>query len=254
MNIQRMRYLSALSTPTIVGQIERCIGVGRLRPLRAGEDLTSMGGERFGGIIADHAAQLPLLRHGLPVILLVPVNREGMRQFRIIAEDGIDVRFWGDEHGAMSDMTLHPLGAARAPSPAAPVVAHFRGRYSGLAADILTACAIMSTSRRSMDEIARVCNASASGVRGALRDAGLMSISGVLARMRCLHALWAWESGRQNFWSSGGFRTLAELSSHLSQHTGAPLGRWKAPGGFSALLQSVGASLTLREEETAQVG
>jgi hypothetical protein len=249
-----MRYLSALSTPTIVGQIEHSIGIGRLRALRVGEDLESMGGERFAGIIADHAAQLPLLRHGIPVILVVPMNREGMRQFRIVAEDGIDVRLWGGEHGTMSDTTLHVLSAARAPTPAAPVVAHFRGQYGGLAADILTGCAILSTGRRSMDEIARICSASASGVRGALRDAGLTSISGVLARMRCLHALWAWESGRQNFWSSAGFRTLAELSAHLSQHTGAPLGRWKAPGGFSALLQSVGASLTLREQDAAQVG
>src|SRR4051812_26728403 len=202
-----MRHLSALSTPTIVGHIERCIGVGRLRPLRAGEDLGSMGGERFAGIVADHAAQLPLLRHGLPVILLAPLNRDGLRHFRIIAEDGIDVRLWGHEHNTMSDTTLHALSAARAPSPAAAIVTHLRGRHCGLAADIVTACAILSTSRQSMDEIARICNASPSAVRGALRDAGLISISGVIARMRCLHALWAWESARQNFWSSAGFRT-----------------------------------------------
>jgi hypothetical protein len=239
-----MRYLSALSTPTIGAHIERSIGAGRLRALRAGEDLGSMGGERFAGIIADHAAQLPLLRHGLPVILLVPLNREGMRQFRIIAEYGIDVRLWGAEQATMSDTTLHALTAPRAPTPGAPVVAHLRGRFSGLAADVVTACAILSTSRRSMDEIARTCNTSPSGVRSALREASLTSVSSVVARMRCLHALWAWESGRQNFWSLAGFRTLAELSAHLSQHTGAPLGRWKGPGGFGALLQSVAASLT----------
>jgi hypothetical protein len=202
-----------------------------------------MGGEKFAGIIADHAAQLPLLRHGLPVVLLVPVNRDGMRQFRILAEDGIDVRLWADPSSTMSDTTLRALAAPHAPTPAAPIVAHFRGRHGGLAADVLTASAVLSTCRRSMDEIARVCDTSASGVRNALRDEGLMSISGLLARMRSLHALWAWETGRQNFWSAAGFRTLAELSAHLSQHTGAPLGRWKGPGGFSALLQSVASSL-----------
>jgi hypothetical protein len=248
-----MRYLSALSTPTIVGTIERSIGTGRLRPLNAGDELHAMGGERFAGIIADHAAQLPLLRHGMPVVLLVPPNREGMRQFRILAEDGIDVRLWGDA-GTLSDTTLRSLSAPRAPTPAAPIVAYFRGRHCGLAADVLTACANLASARRSMDEIARVCEASTASVRSALRDEGLISISGLVARMRCLHALWAWETGRPNFWSSAGFRTLAELSAHLSQHAGAPLGRWKTPGGFQAMLQSVAASLSSREEETAQAG
>ena len=91
-------------------------------------------------------------------------------------------------------------------------------------------------------------------MRVALRDEGLVSLSGVVARFRCLHALWAWETGRANFWSAAGFRTLAELSAHLSQHSGAPLGRWKIPGGFTLLLQSVSASLITREEETAQAG
>ena len=249
-----MRYLSALSTPTIVGKIERSIGPGRLRALVSGEDLGAMGGEKFAGIIADHAAQLPLLRHGLPVVLLAALNREGMRQFRILAEDGIDVRLWTDETSTLSDTTLRSLSAPRAPSPAAAIVSHCRGQYSGLAADIVTASANLSNARRSMDEVARVCDASAAGVRNALRDAGLISISGLVARMRCLHALWAWESGRPNFWSSAGFRTLAELSAHLSQHTGAPLGRWKAPGGFSAMLQSVAAGLSSHETETAQAG
>ena len=248
-----MRYLSALSTPTIVGRIEGSIGLGRLRALNAGDDLHAMGGERFAGIIADHAAQLPLLRHGLPVILLVPLNREGMRQFRILAEDGIDVRLWSVASGTLSDTTLRSLSAPRAPTPAAEIVGNFRGRYGGLAADVLTAAANLATTRRSMDEIARVCDASTAGVRNALRDEGLVSISGLVARMRCLHALWAWESGRPNFWSSAGFRTLAELSAHLSQHMGAPLGRWKAPGGFSAMLQSVAAGLSAGEE-TAQAG
>jgi len=249
-----MRYLSAVTTPTIASRIERGIGHGRLRPLKANDDLRSMGGERFAGIIADHAAQLPLLRLGLPVILLVPLNREGMRQFRIVAEDGIDVRLWADGDDALSEMALQALSGPRSPSPAAAIVDHLRGRYSDLVADVLTACAILATSRRSMDEIARVCGASPSSVRGALRDAGLASISGVIARMRCLHALWAWESGRQNFWSHAGFRTLAELSAHLSQHTGSPLGRWKAQDGFQSLLQSIGSSLSQQDEETAQVG
>ena len=139
-----MRYLSALSTPTIVGQIERSIGHGCLRPLHVGEDLRSMGGERFAGIVADHAAQLPLLRHGLPVVLLAPLNREGMRQFRIVAEDGIDVRLWTEASGALSDMALRALAAPRAPSPAAVIVAHFRGGHGGLADDNLTACANLS--------------------------------------------------------------------------------------------------------------
>jgi hypothetical protein len=249
-----MRYLSALSTPTIVGQIEGSIGPGRLRPLKLGEDLNAMGGERFAGIVADHAAQLPLLRHGVPVVLLAPLNREGMRQFRILAEDGIDVRLWTDASSTLSDTTLRSLSAPRAPLPAAVIVSHLRGRYRGLAADIVTACANLSSVRRSMDDIARVCDASAAGVRNALRDEGLISMSALVARMRCLHALWAWDTGRGNFWSSAGFRTLAELSAHLSQHTGAPLGRWKAPGGFSALLQSVAAGLSNREEEKAQAG
>jgi hypothetical protein len=249
-----MRYLSALSTPTIVGKIERCIGTGRLRLLRTGEDPDAMGGERFAGIIADHAAQLPLLRHGLPIVLLVPVNREGLRQFRILAEDGLDVRLWTDADGMLSETTLRALSTPNAPTPAARIVAHFRGAYGGLTADILTACAIRASGRRSMDEIARLCETSASGVRNALRDDGLISISGVVARMRCLHALWAWEAGRQNFWSFAGFRTLAELSAHLSQHTGAPLGRWKAPGGFSALLQAVAVDLSSQNEEAAQAG
>ena len=249
-----MRYLSALSTPTIVGQIERSIGIGRLRALSAGEQLHAMGGEKFAGIIADHAAQLPLLCHDLPVVLLAPLNREGMRQFRILAEAGIDVRLWTDATSTLSETTLRSLSSSRAPSPAAVIVNQLRGRFTGLAADIVTACANLSNGRRSMDEMARVCDVSAAGVRHALRDGGLVSISGLVARMRCLHALWAWESGRSNFWSSAGFRTLAELSSHLSQHTGAPLGRWKTPGGFPALLQSILASLTSHEEETVRAG
>jgi hypothetical protein len=249
-----MRYLSAISTTTVVGQIERSIGPGRLRPLAMGDDLTSLCGEKFAGVIADHAAQLPLLRQGLPVVLLVPLNREGMRQFRILAEDGIDVRLWADATSTLSDTTLRSLSAPRSPSPGAAIVAHFRGRHGRLAADVLTACANLSNGRRSMDEIARVCDTSASGVRAALRDEGLISISGLVARMRSLHALWAWETGRQNFWSLAGFRTLAELSAHLTQHTGAPLGRWKVPGGFSMLLQSVSANLTTGEEEREMVG
>src|SRR3954468_20441873 len=113
-----MRYLSALSTPSILGEIESSVGAGRVRTLTAGDELHAMGGERFAGVIADHAAQLPLLRHGLPVVLLVPLNREGMRQFRILAEDGIDVRLWSDSSGMLSDTTLRCLSAARAPTPA----------------------------------------------------------------------------------------------------------------------------------------
>lgn len=208
-----------------------------------------MGGERFAAIIADHAAQLPLLRHGLPVVLIVPLHREGIRQFRILAEDGIDVRLWMDTDGTLSETTLRTVSAPKAPSPAAVVLAHLRGRYSGLAADILAASILLASGRRSMDEIARICDSSPSGVRNALRDEGVISIGGVVARMRCLHALWGWESGRANFWSAAGFRTLAELSAHLSQHTGAPLGRWKAAGGFSALLNTVAAGLSVDEME-----
>jgi hypothetical protein len=234
-----MRYLSAISTPTVAGQIERSIGQGRIRRLESGENPAELGGERFAGIIVDHAVQRPSLRHGLPVILVVPMHRGGLRQFRILAEDGIDVRLWTDCGATLSDTTLKCLSSAPAPTPAASIVTHFRGRHGGLAADILTAAAIGGSARRSMDYIARVCEASPSAVRHALREEGVISISGVVARMRCLHALWAFESGRPNFWSAGGFRTLAELSAHLSQHSGAPLGRWKAPGGFSALLQSI---------------
>ena len=239
-----MRYLSALSTPTIVGEIERSIGIGRLRGIGAGDQLHALGGEKFAGIIADHAAQLPLLRHGLPVVLVVPLNREGMRQFRILAEDGIDVRLWSEPGAMLSDTTLRSLSAPRAPSPAGVIVSHFRGRFSGLAADVLTACATVANARRSMDDIGRICGSTATSVRNSLRDAGLISISGVIARMRCLHAMWALEGGRANFWSSAGFRTLAELSSHLTQHTGAPLGRWRTPGGFAALLSSVSTTLS----------
>ena len=210
-----------------------------------------MGGERFAAIIADHAAQLPLLRHGLPVVLIVPLHREGLRQFRILAEDGIDVRLWLEAGNTLSDTTLRAFTGPRAPSPAAAILAHLRGRYSGLAADILTASAVLANGRRSMDEIARICDSSASGVRNALREQGVIAISGVIARMRCLHALWSWEAGRPNFWSAAGFRTLAELSAHLSQHTGSPLGRWKAPGGFEALMESVTSGLSAERMEAA---
>jgi hypothetical protein len=249
-----MRYLSALSSPAILDELERATGPRRLRPVKSGETLASMDGERFAGIIADHAAQLPLLRHGLPVVLLVPSNREGLRQFRNLAEEGVDVRLWTQAAGDLSDSTLRSLCAPRPASPATSIVAHLRGRFDGLAADVLTACAYLSNTRRSMDEIARVCGASASEVRTALREAGLVPISGVIAQMRALHAVWAWEAGRTNFWSSGGFRTLADLSAHLSQHTGSPLGRWKTPGGFSALLQSAAINLSNREEEAARAG
>lgn len=238
-----MRYLSAISTGTFAGQIESCVGSGRVRPLAAGEDPNALGGEKFAAIIADHAAQLPSLRHGLPVILVVSLHREGMRQFRILAEDGIDVRLWSDCGDTLSETTLRCLSSRSAPSPAAAIVEYLRGSQGGLAADVVTAAAVLASGRRSMDEIARVCDTSASGVRNALRDENLISISGILARMRALHALWAWETGRPNFWSASGFRTLAELSAHLSQHTGSPLGRWKAPGGFDALLQSVAQGL-----------
>jgi hypothetical protein len=73
-------------------------------------------------------------------------------------------------------------------------------------------------------------------------------VSGVMARMRCLHALWACESGRSNFWSSAGFRTLAEVSEFFSRHTGAPIGRWRVAGGFNALLRELPANL--REERS----
>jgi AraC-like DNA-binding protein len=243
-----MRYLSAISTPTVAAQIERCMGAGRLQPVRPDEDF---GGEKFAAIIADHSAQLPTLRRGLPVILVAPMHREGMRHFRIIAEDGIDVRMWSDCGGTLSETTLKCLSAPRAPTPAAPIIAHLRGRYGGLAADVLTAAAVMSNGRRSMDEIARACDASPSAVRNGLREEGLISISGILARMRCLHAVWSLEGGRQNFWSMAGFRTLAELSAHLSQHSGAPLGRWKVAGGFSALLQTVTDAMRDRDEMEA---
>jgi AraC-like DNA-binding protein len=243
-----MRYLSAISTPTVAAQIERCMGAGRLQPVRPDEDF---GGEKFAAIIADHSAQLPTLRRGLPVILVAPMHREGMRHFRIIAEDGIDVRMWSDCGGTLSETTLKCLSAPRAPTPAAPIIAQLRGRYGGLAADVLTAAAVMSNGRRSMDEIARACDASPSAVRNGLREEGLISISGILARMRCLHAVWSLEGGRQNFWSMAGFRTLAELSAHLSQHSGAPLGRWKVAGGFSALLQTVTDAMRDRDEMEA---
>lgn len=249
-----MRYLSALSTATIAGEVERSIGSGRLRPLGAGEDPRALGGERFGGIIADHAAQLPLLRHGLPVVLMVPWRREGLRQFRILAEDGVDVRLWTDGYGALSDATLRVLTGPRSPSPAATIVAGFRGRCGGLAADTVVACATLGNARRSTDEIARICDTSPSSIRAALRGDGLISVSGLIARMRCLHALWALEGGRRDFWSAAGFRTLAELSSHLSQHTGAPLGRWRTPGGYAALLQWVASDSSHEGAEAAAAG
>jgi hypothetical protein len=57
--------------------------------------------------------------------------------------------------------------------------------------------------------------------------------------MRALHALWGLGNGQPNFWAAAGFKTLAEVSAHLSQHAGAPLGRWRGPDGFPALLESV---------------
>src|SRR6476661_7521701 len=136
-----MRYLSAISTPTFAAQVESCIGVGRLRPIHAGEDPNALGGEKFAAIIADHAAQIPLLNKGLPVVLVMPLHSEALRQFRIIAEHGIDVRFWTDCGSKLSETTMRCLSGPRAPSPAAAIVAHMRGRHGGLAADVLTAAA-----------------------------------------------------------------------------------------------------------------
>ena len=102
-----------------------------------------------------------------------------------------------------------------------------------------------------MDEIVRASAASPATVRCKLREAGLPAISALNAQMRCLHALWAWESGRVNFWSSAGFRTLAEVSEFLSRNTGAPVGRWKTAGGFAALLRQVVESLCSERLENA---
>lgn len=238
-----MRYLSAFSSGTIAGQIDQCVGHGRIRALATGEDPNALGGERFAAILTDDAARLPLSRHDLPVVLLVSFDRAGLRQFRVLAESAVDVRLWTDCGATLSETTLRCLSSARAPSPAAAIVHHLRGSLGSVAADIISAAAILASGRRSMDEIARVCDSSASGVRNALRDENLITISGILARMRALHALWAWEAGRTNFWTAAGFKGLAELSAHLSQYTGAPLGRWKVPGGFNALLQSVGQAV-----------
>lgn len=247
-----MRYLSAVSTVPAADELGRAIGPGRIRALAPDEDPTSLNGERFAGIIADHAAQLPSLRHALPVVLIAGVNREGLRQFRIIAEDGIDVRWWTDCGKTLSEPTLRCLTRPRAPSPAAVIVEHLRGRYTGLAADVVTASALLANNRRSMDEIARACDSSASVVRTALREARLPPIASMVARMRALHALWGLGGGQANFWTAAGFRTLAEVSAHLSQHIGSPLGRWRGPDGFSALLQTVASDFA--EDDTAATG
>jgi hypothetical protein len=247
-----MRYLSAVSSLSAANALERSVGPNRIRPLAPGEDPASLAGERFAGIIANHATQLPSLRHGLPVVLIVPLNREGLRQFRIVAEAGVDVRLWPGEDKPLTEGVLHELTRPRAPTPAAVIVGHLRGRYSGLAADVVTATAVMGNCRRSMEEVARACQTSASGVRSALRDARLLSVTAMLARMRALHALWGLESGQGNFWSAAGFKTLAELSAHLSQHTGAPLGRWRGPDAFFAMLETVAGAL--EEADTAATG
>lgn len=249
-----MRYLTAITTVTVAGQIERSIGAGRLRALRPEETPDQLGGERFAAIIADHRASPAAVRFGLPVVLIAPRDRSGLQQFRAMAEAGLDVRMATDCGETLSETTLRCLSGPRAPSPAAAIVAHLRDRYSGLAPDIIAAAAIMSHTRRSMEEVARVCDTSASGIRSALRENQLIAISGLLAQMRCLHALWAWQSDRPNFWSAAGFRTLAELSAHLSQHTGAPLGRWKVPGGFAALLQSVANDLNASDVRESAAG
>jgi hypothetical protein len=238
-----MRYLTALTTSSAASQVERGIGSGRLRALRPDETPDHLGGERFAAIIADGGARVASVRYGVPVILVAPMHRAGLQQFRAIAEAGVDVRMATDCGATLSETTLRCVSAPRAPSPAAAIVHFLRDRYTGMAPDVITAAAILGNARRSMEEIARVCDSSPAGIRQALRENQLVAISGLLARMRCLHALWAWQSDRPNFWSAAGFRTLAELSAHLSQHTGAPLGRWKVPGGFSALLQSVGNDL-----------
>jgi hypothetical protein len=187
---------------------------------------------------------------GLPVVLIGGMNPQRLRQFRRIAEDGIDVRLLTDCGKTLSETTLRCLTRPRAPSPAAVIVAHLRGRYDGLAADIVTATARLANSRRSMDEIAQACDSSPSGVRTALREARLPPISTLIARMRSLHAVWSLGGGQANFWAAAGFRTLAEVSAHLSQHIGSPLGRWRGPDGFPALLHTVANDLE-EEDETA---
>jgi hypothetical protein len=244
-----MRYLSAVSTVPAAEELERAMGPGRLRPLAPGDDPASFNGERFAGIIADDAAQLPSLRHGLPVVLIAGMHRRGLRHFRDLAEDGIDVRLWTDCGKTLSETTLHCLTRPRAPSPAAVIVGHLRGRYGGLAADIVTATALLGNGRRSMDEIARACESSPSGVRIALREARLPSITAVVARMRALHAVWSLGGAQPNFWAAAGFRTLAEVSAHLSHHIGSPLGGWRGPDGFSTLLHTVTNDLEEGEED-----
>lgn len=233
-----MRYLTTVGTGSTRRQIERCVGAGRLRELRPNEPADALGAERFVAVIADRFTPLVAADRGIPVLLATQVDRPGLQQFRAFAEAGMDVRVcpMGQE---FSEPTMRRVGAARAPTPAAVIVRETRGMFSGLVVDIVTVAAILGNERRCMNEIARACETTPAGIRNALRDHGLPTISGLIARMRCLHALWALESGRTTFWSAAGFRTLAEVSEFLSRHAGAPLGRWKVPGGFASLMRQV---------------
>lgn len=243
-----MRYLTAITTPSLLGQVEECLGSGRIRPLRDDESAESLGPERFAALIVDRFAPLSHSSSGLPVLLAMRVDRPGMQRFRTMVEAGADVRIWRFDE-VLSEPSIQALGAPRAPTPAAAILAETKGLYDGLVAEIVTAAAILSDERRCMEEIARACEVTPTAVRGALRDHGLVPISGILARMRCLHALWALESGRATFWSAAGFRTLAEVSEFLSRNTGSPLGRWRVPGGFATLVRGIGDSLRIEDDQ-----
>jgi hypothetical protein len=251
MALWSMRFLTVIASPSIAGQVERCLGSGRIRPLGPDESPDILGVERFAAVIVDQRAPIETLRRNLPVVLVTVAGRPGLVQFRSLAEAGIDVRYFMADR-EISEPTLHALSAQRAPTPAAIIASSMRGQFDGLAADVVTATALLGDSRRSMDEIARSVDSSSTLVRNALREAGAIGVSGLLARMRCLHALWAREGGRTNFWSSAGFRTLAEVSEFFARHTGAPIGRWRVAGGFNALLRELPAAVR-EERELGQI-
>jgi hypothetical protein len=237
-----MRYLVAVITPWVLRQVERSIGPERIRVLKPGESNEVLGIERFTATVVERCSPVEIIDPDLPVLLTMQLERSAIERFRTLAEAGLDVRVWPlDEE--LSEPMVHLLSGPRSPSPAAAIVRELRGMFTGLAADVLTAAAILGDERRSIEQIAGACHASPVAIRNVLRDNNLPSITSLIAQMRCLHALWAWEIGQQaNFWSAAGFTTLAEASQFMSDNTGAPVGRWKIPAGFTTLLREFAAS------------
>lgn len=236
-----MRYLSVVSTPALRAEIASVLGESRIRSIRGDEAEAELGGERFAAIIADRSGEISLLDRGLPVLLPMALDRPGVARFGAIAGAGLDVRLWNVSQ-QNSEMTVRPLVAPRAPLAAAVTLHALRGCFTGLTTDVFVAAALSADARRTMEDIARILGASPGAIRNSLKENGIDNVAAVVARMRCLQAMWTFEGDQPNYWRSAGFRTHAEASEFLSRNCGAPIGRWRAQGGFAALLRDTVAS------------